>query len=75
LNVEIVMDGARIVAVSGRRQGGELIRIDEARKLAHDDPSFWPANMPDTAKYSPEAAVAWFYDRMRVETHRVRDEE
>jgi hypothetical protein len=60
--VYIVMDGARVVDVSAKLQGAELIRINEARALAEGrDGSVTNEDYRTT------------YDRMRIETRRVLD--
>ncbi|AVO21762.1 hypothetical protein SEA_JEON_59 [Mycobacterium phage Jeon] len=34
MDIYVVLDGARVVGASARLQGAELIRADEARRLA-----------------------------------------
>lgn len=51
----------RVVGVSARLQGAELIRTDWARKVAD-------ANWPD----DPDMYRA-YYSRLRIETHEVQD--
>lgn len=65
VDVYIVLDGGRVVGVSARLQGAEVIRADEAARLAADKPGWW----------MPGSPYDFYYDRMRVENHNVRDME
>lgn len=62
MTIYIVLDGARVVGVSARLQGSELIRVEEARALAAGrDGSLMNEDYRTT------------YARLRIETCEVRD--
>lgn len=65
----VVLDGGRVVGVSARLQGAELIRVNEAEQLV-----FYGIG-PEATADERAAAVAATYDRMRVEHHALRDVE
>jgi len=65
-SVYIVLDGSRVVGVSARLQGAELIRITEARRLAAVN-----GHTPTSCK-DCETEV---YTRLRIENHNVQDED
>lgn len=67
-DVYIVMDGSRVVGVSARLQGAELMRNDEALRLA--ETRFWTGDRGSDPNDGSE-----FYDRMRIENHELRDED
>lgn len=61
-DVYIVLDGARIIGVSARLQGAELIRVDEARRLAEGRDGF----VADEDYRTTSA-------RLRIENHELQD--
>lgn len=70
MNVYILCDMAKIVSVHGRFQGAELARMKEARKTG----DWWREHgtRPDEQAETYERKA---YDRMRIETQRVQDED
>lgn len=66
----IVLDSARVVGVSARLQGAELIRAEEANRLAREK---WYQCGRDPERWT--AMEKQMYDRLRVENHNVRDME
>lgn len=58
----IVLDGARVVGVSARLQGAELIRVDESRRLARGQDG-----LVTEEDYRTTSA------RVRIENHELQD--
>ena len=76
-DIYVVTDGPHVVGASTRLQGAELIRADEARRIANDsiggralglaDPAHVSASWRDTYRVT--------YDRMTVTNVELADEE
>lgn len=68
MRVYIVLDGSRVVGVSARLQGAELIRMEEARRQVPDS-----AHAADSVSPSTDWWYRRAYARMRIETCEVLD--
>jgi hypothetical protein len=64
----IVLDGARVVGVSARLQGAELIRVDAAKRLARGE---WAQNGRDPDRW--RECEQRMYERLRIENHELQD--
>lgn len=67
MDIYIVLDGPRVVGVSARLQGAELIRSGEADRLVDQQVDCGPVNRDIFARLA--------YSRMRIENHELRDVE
>jgi hypothetical protein len=68
VDVYIVLDGPRVVDVSARQQGAELIRANEANRLtelAHPAATTLPATVEQWRR--------WHYERLRIVNADVKD--
>ena len=75
MDVYVVTDSDRVVGASARLQGAELIRVDEAKRLAtttEPDATRRRARMMG-AGMPPQDVERWFYDCMTVTNTTLRD--
>lgn len=67
MDIYIVLDGMRVVGVSARQQGAELIRGDRAATLADE------LHPGDRTNPKWQQAQRIIYGRMLVENHELED--
>lgn len=74
MDIYVVLDRDRVVGASTKLQGGELIRAEEAGRLA-DRRVAGRITPPVSAGAAYDGYYAQAYDRMRVENVELRDVE
>jgi hypothetical protein len=62
-DIYIVRDGSRVIGVSARLQGAELLRAAEARRLGSMNPT------------DPKGWERFYYERIVIENHELQDGE
>lgn len=71
-DIYIVLDGSRVVGVSARLQGAELIRINEAKRIATS--RIWLDMCQRWGFMNPEDQEKYLCGWMRIETWEVQDD-
>lgn len=67
MDIEIVLDGTRVVGASTKKQGAEVIRIEEAQRMAKNP---WAFVEVERLKRPDERE---FYDRMTITNTELQD--